>query len=84
MNQASVNDVNAFLGAFDGFLTSKYDRVVVIAATNRPDALDKGVLSRFGIRVYTPLPDFDSRRSFIVEDFTRKEKPLQLTDTEIE
>lgn len=81
---AHLDDVNEFLALFDGFLTSKYDRVVVIAATNRPTSLCKGVLSRFGLRICTQLPDYAGRRQFVTDHFARMTKSLQLSPENLE
>ncbi|CAG0896067.1 unnamed protein product [Cyprideis torosa] len=61
-----------FLVQFDGVRSSSECRVVVMAATNRPQELDEAVLRRFPKRVYLGLPDFQVRRS-IVEVLLKKE-----------
>ena len=53
--------VNELLAQLDG-LESR-GRVVVIAATNRPDLIDPGLLrpGRFDKLIYVPLPDYEAR-----------------------
>jgi SpoVK/Ycf46/Vps4 family AAA+-type ATPase len=46
----------------DGVGTNDEDRILVLAATNRPHELDDAALRRFTKRVYIPLPDGRTRR----------------------
>ncbi len=57
--------LNQILVEMDGF--EKRDKVVVIAATNRPDILDRALLrpGRFDRRVVLDLPDLDSREAIL-------------------
>lgn len=50
-----------FLLSFDGIHSSTEDRVVVMAATNRPQDLDDAALRRLVKRVYVPLPGIETR-----------------------
>ncbi|MEA2004560.1 MAG: CDC48 family AAA ATPase [archaeon] len=54
--------VNQLLTEMDGL--EGLDGVVVIAATNRPDIIDSGVLrpGRFDRHIYIPVPDKDTRK----------------------
>lgn len=65
--------LNQLLVCMDGFETD--DRVVVIAATNRPDVLDKALLrpGRLDRVVRIPLPDVSARKA-ILEVHTRHKK----------
>ncbi len=58
--------LNQLLTEMDGFETTK-DPVIVIAATNRPDVLDKALLrpGRFDRRVEVPYPDLKSREQIL-------------------
>ncbi len=58
--------LNQLLTEMDGFETSK-DPVIVLAATNRPDVLDKALLrpGRFDKRVEVPYPDLISREKIL-------------------
>jgi len=63
--------LNQILVEMDGF--EKHDKVVVIAATNRPDILDPALLrpGRFDRRVILDLPDLRGREE-ILKIHTRK------------
>ena len=58
--------LNQLLTEMDGFQT-KEGTVIVIAATNRPDVLDKALLrpGRFDRRVEVPFPDLKSREKIL-------------------
>ncbi len=63
--------LNQILSEMDGFTPS--ENVVVLAATNRPDVLDRALLrpGRFDRKVYMELPDRKARRA-ILEVHARK------------
>ncbi len=74
--------LNQILSEMDGFETNT--KVIILAATNRPDILDPALLrpGRFDRRVILDLPDIKGRKA-ILEVHT-KGKPLELTaDLEI-
>ncbi|XP_019771987.1 spastin isoform X3 [Dendroctonus ponderosae] len=51
-----------FLVEFDGLPSNpETERVLVMAATNRPQELDEAALRRFTKRVYVTLPDLETR-----------------------
>jgi len=55
-----------FMSSLDGLLTDKANRgVVVLAATNRPYALDSAVLRRFARQFKVSLPDVRARRRIL-------------------
>jgi len=55
-----------FMSSLDGLLTDRADRgVVVLAATNRPYALDTAVLRRFARQFQISLPDVTARRRIL-------------------
>lgn len=58
--------LNQLLTEMDGFETAK-DPVIVLAATNRPDVLDKALLrpGRFDRRIEVPYPDLVSREKIL-------------------
>ncbi len=74
-NDEREQTLNQILVEMDGFEPS--EKVVVMAATNRPDVLDPALLrpGRFDRRVTIDLPDRDDRKA-ILEVHARK-KPLQ-------
>jgi len=61
MNEATRRALTQLLMEIEGFKTSSYDKVVIIAATNKPWDLDDAFVSRFQRRIYVPLPDFEAR-----------------------
>ncbi|CAN8063508.1 unnamed protein product [Agarophyton chilense] len=70
---AQARVVAQLLSEMDGIDTTEDDRVVVIAATNRPDCLDSAFLrpGRIDVQIYVGLPDHDERIS-ILKVHTRK------------
>ncbi|MEI7579910.1 MAG: ATP-dependent zinc metalloprotease FtsH [bacterium] len=66
--------LNQILVEMDGF--EKNVNVIVIAATNRPDVLDKAILrpGRFDRRIVLDLPDIEGRKQII--KIHAKNKPL--------
>eukprot|EP00903_Cladosiphon_okamuranus_P019554 g17985.t1 len=72
-NSAESRVLATFLTEMDGVGSRRGDGVVVVAATNRPEAVDRALLrpGRFDQVVYAPLPDDEARRQ-IFEVHTRK------------
>ncbi|MBR3287836.1 MAG: ATP-dependent zinc metalloprotease FtsH [Bacteroidales bacterium] len=69
-NQFSTNDereqtLNQLLTEMDGFEGEKC--VIILAATNRPDSLDKALLrpGRFDRRIQMELPDLEGRKAIV-------------------
>jgi katanin p60 ATPase-containing subunit A1 len=49
------------LTEIDGFRTATRDRILIMAATNKPWDLDDAIISRFQKKIYVPLPDAPAR-----------------------
>ena len=75
-NDERENTLNQLLTEMDGFGTDT--NVIVIAATNRADVLDKALMraGRFDRQIYVDLPDIRERQ----EIFEVHIKPLKLSD----
>ena len=58
----STRVLSQLLQMMDGLMSRPEDRVVVLAATNRPWNLDSALLRRFDKRIFIPLPDKEVRR----------------------
>ncbi|KAK8080659.1 P-loop containing nucleoside triphosphate hydrolase protein [Apiospora hydei] len=71
-----VQAVTTLLTEMDGF--EQLGDVFVLAATNRPDALDPALLrpGRFDVMIYVPLPDEKAREAI----FSNKAKELNFKD----
>ncbi len=78
-NDERENTLNQLLTEMDGF--SSDTGVIILAATNRADMLDKALLraGRFDRQIHVELPDLNERR----EIFKVHVKPLKL-DTSVE
>lgn len=65
-NEEREQTLNQLLTEMDGFESSK-EPVIVLAATNRPDVLDKALLrpGRFDRRVEVSMPDLVSREEIL-------------------
>ncbi|MCF6222278.1 MAG: ATP-dependent zinc metalloprotease FtsH [Flavobacteriaceae bacterium] len=80
-NDERENTLNQLLTEMDGFGTNT--NVIVIAATNRADVLDKALMraGRFDRQIYVDLPDKNERK----EIFEVHIKPLKLSkDVDLE
>ncbi len=80
-NDERENTLNQLLTEMDGFATDT--NVIVIAATNRADVLDKALMraGRFDRQIYVDLPDKNERK----EIFDVHIKPLKLAkDVDLE
>lgn len=74
-NDERENTLNQLLTEMDGFATNEH--VIVIAATNRADVLDRALMraGRFDRQIYVDLPDLNERK----EIFTVHVKPLKMS-----
>jgi cell division protease FtsH len=73
-NDERENTLNQLLTEMDGFGTN--DKVIILAATNRADILDKALMraGRFDRQIYVDLPDVRERK----EIFEVHLKPLKI------
>lgn len=62
VHEATRRVISQLLMEIDGFSTKKDEKVLIMAATNRPWDLDDAMISRFQRKIYVPLPDIESRR----------------------
>ncbi|XP_067617497.1 spastin isoform X2 [Eurosta solidaginis] len=76
-HEASRRLKTEFLVEFDGLPGNpEGDRIVVLAATNRPQELDEAALRRFTKRVYVSLPDMDTRELLLSRLLEKQGSPL--------
>ncbi len=75
-NDERENTLNALLTEMDGF--SSTTNVIVLAATNRADVLDKALMraGRFDRQIYVELPDLEERKAI----FAVHMKNLKIND----
>jgi spastin len=64
-NDAMRRLKNEFLQCFDGMTAEAGERMLVMAATNRPHELDDAVLRRFEKRIFIPLPSHEARKGVL-------------------
>lgn len=76
-HEASRRLKTEFLVEFDGLPGNpEGDRIVVLAATNRPQELDEAALRRFTKRVYVALPDLETRELLLRRLLQKQGSPL--------
>ncbi|XP_073010645.1 uncharacterized protein [Typha latifolia] len=63
---------NEFMAAWDGLRSKDSQRILILAATNRPFDLDDAVIRRLPRRIYVDLPDAENRMK-ILNIFLSKE-----------
>ncbi|XP_046434537.1 spastin isoform X2 [Neodiprion fabricii] len=81
-HEASRRLKTEFLVEFDGLPCTPEERVLVMAATNRPQELDEAALRRFTKRVYVTLPDTLTRVLLLRRLLSKHSNPL--TQQELE
>ncbi|KAG4154869.1 hypothetical protein ERO13_D03G079600v2 [Gossypium hirsutum] len=64
---------NEFMAHWDGLLTRQNERILVLAATNRPFDLDEAIIRRFERRIMVGLPGAENREK-IFRTLLGKEK----------
>ncbi|MED6191502.1 hypothetical protein PIB30_000600 [Stylosanthes scabra] len=64
---------NEFMAHWDGLMTKPGERILVLAATNRPFDLDEAIIRRFERRIMVGLPSVESREK-ILRTLLAKEK----------
>ncbi|NIO21440.1 MAG: AAA family ATPase [Candidatus Aenigmarchaeota archaeon] len=62
LQESTRRVVGEILTEIEGFNTRSEDKILLIAATNKPWDLDDAMISRFQRKVYVPLPDKSSRK----------------------
>ncbi|XVF50913.1 hypothetical protein PTKIN_Ptkin04bG0141800 [Pterospermum kingtungense] len=73
---------NEFMTHWDGLLTKPGERILVLAATNRPFDLDEAIIRRFERRIMVALPSIESRE-MILRTLLAKEKVEDLDFKEL-
>ncbi|CAN4085838.1 unnamed protein product [Withania somnifera] len=73
---------NEFMTQWDGLLTKPGERILVLAATNRPFDLDEAIIRRFERRIMVGLPAAENREK-ILETLLAKEKVEDLDFKEL-
>jgi SpoVK/Ycf46/Vps4 family AAA+-type ATPase len=79
-NDASRRVLSEFLQQMDGFNTRKEEKVLIMAATNKPWDLDDAIVSRFQRKIYIPMPDIEARKSILKIHL----KGVQLSGTDVD
>ncbi|TYG43405.1 hypothetical protein ES288_D11G014000v1 [Gossypium darwinii] len=73
---------NEFMTHWDGLMTKAGERILVLAATNRPFDLDEAIIRRFERRIMVGLPSIESRE-MILRTLLSKEKAENLDYKEL-
>ncbi|XP_053613350.1 spastin isoform X2 [Plodia interpunctella] len=83
-HEASRRLKTEFLVEFDGLPAAGADRLIVMAATNRPQELDEAALRRFPKRVYVSLPDIRTRTCLLKRVLARGAAAAALSEDELQ
>ncbi|KAJ8555824.1 hypothetical protein K7X08_013320 [Anisodus acutangulus] len=70
---------NEFMTHWDGLLTKAGERILVLAATNRPFDLDEAIIRRFERRIMVGLPSVENR-GMIMKTLLAKERVDEALD----
>lgn len=73
---------NEFMSHWDGLMTKTGERILVLAATNRPFDLDEAIIRRFERRIMVGLPSVENRET-ILKTVLAKEKVEELDFKEL-
>ncbi|KAJ8773222.1 hypothetical protein K2173_028399 [Erythroxylum novogranatense] len=73
---------NEFMAHWDGLLTKTGERILVLAATNRPFDLDEAIIRRFERRIMVGLPSVENRE-VILKTLLAEEKTEELDFKEL-
>ncbi|MBN2042201.1 MAG: ATP-binding protein [Candidatus Aenigmarchaeota archaeon] len=65
LNESTRRVVGQLLQEIEGFASKVEDKIILIAATNKPWDLDDAMISRFQRKIYVPLPDQEARKAII-------------------
>jgi len=67
IDEESRRGLSTLLAELDGLSSKASDKkfVLVIAATNTPDAIDEAIMSRFGKKIEIPLPDYEACKEIL-------------------
>ena len=67
IDEESRRGLSTLLAELDGLGSKTSDKkfVLVIVATNTPDAIDEAVMSRFGKKIKIPLPDLEACKAIL-------------------
>ncbi|XP_028752015.1 ATP-dependent zinc metalloprotease FTSH, chloroplastic [Neltuma alba] len=76
-HEATRRIKNEFMTHWDGLLTKQHERILVLAATNRPFDLDDAIIRRFERRVMVGLPSVEARE-IILKTLLAKENTENL------
>lgn len=80
-HEASRRLKTEFLVEFDGLPSNpENEKIIVIAATNRPQELDEAALRRFPKRVYVTLPDFETRIALLKKLLSKQGSTLSASE----
>ncbi|RSL64528.1 hypothetical protein CEP54_004710 [Fusarium duplospermum] len=60
-----ICDLNQFLVEIDGIKADRTRSPMIVAATNRPFAMDEGILRRLGMRIMVDLPTIEARERIL-------------------
>jgi SpoVK/Ycf46/Vps4 family AAA+-type ATPase len=72
-HEASRKIKTEFMTHWDGLLTKEKERVLVLAATNRPFDLDEAIIRRLPRRLFVNLPDRTSRAKILKVTLAKEE-----------